>query len=522
MSTNTFVVYTVLTGDYHNGLVNPFPDGCEGFDKICFTDNLSLDAHGWTLLPLQGCGLDARRESRRPKLLPHRYLPEYEWSLYIDNTIKFKQNPWEMFQRAKTENYKHFCFRHPWRNCLYDEAEIIIKYGFDDERRVREQMDHYRQMGYPPKAGLVTNTVLLRQHNDPDVIRQGEAWYEHVLRYSRRDQLSFNFCARLLQFQYGTFDGEITDNAFVLWGAEDLPRRIPSAFDDECYAWLNPEVALSGLSPRQHYLRFGAEKNLPYMKRVWELERLANKYKTDKGNIYYNAHDYAPIYEQHFEPIREQPLKILEIGLLRHDIQARTPNGPYDDVPSLFMWREYFPNAELIGFDIADFSKAPAIPNCKIVRGDMGNPDDLLSLLELNDDCKPFDIIIDDASHASHHQQIALGTLFPYLKPGGLYIIEDLNYQPPTLEKPESPKTKTLLQSIKWRQPMEHSFLTKEQLTYLIDHVGGIEFYDGFGRNLGGIGQDDLVILKKVERKPVHGWKNTRAYRGLRRLLAFS
>jgi hypothetical protein len=185
------------------------------------------------------------------------------------------------------------------------------------------------------------------------------------------------------------------------------------------------------------------------------------------------------------------------------------------------MWREYFPNAEIIGFDIADFSKAPAIPNCKIVRGDMGNPNDLVSLLELNDDCKPFDIIIDDASHASHHQQIALGTLFPYLKTGGLYIIEDLNYQPPTLEKPESPKTKPLLQAIKWRQPIENSFLTKEQLAYLTDHVGDIEFYDGFGRNLGGIGQDDFVILKKIERKPVRGWKNTRAYRGLQRLLAF-
>jgi len=45
------------------------------------------------------------------------------------------------------------------------------------------------------------------------------------------------------------------------------------------------------------------------------------------------------------------------------------------------------------------------------------------------------DIIIDDASHASHHQQKGFLELFPKLKSGGLYIIEDLRWQPKGMEK---------------------------------------------------------------------------------------
>jgi len=59
-----------------------------------------------------------------------------------------------------------------------------------------------------------------------------------------------------------------------------------------------------------------------------------------------------------------------------------------------------------------------------------------------------FDIIIDDGSHASWHQQLTLRTLFPRLEKGGLYIIEDLHYQPPGIEAlyPGTRKTRAILE----------------------------------------------------------------------------
>ena len=79
----------------------------------------------------------------------------------------------------------------------------------------------------------------------------------------------------------------------------------------------------SGLSARHHYITIGAAQGLRYKKKTWELNRLANKYKTDKGSIYYNAQSYAYVYERYFESIRHQPITLLELGLLRHDIQVK-------------------------------------------------------------------------------------------------------------------------------------------------------------------------------------------------------
>jgi hypothetical protein len=91
-------------------------------------------------------------------------------------------------------------------------------------------------------------------------------------------------------------------------------------------------------------------------------------------------------------------------------------------------------------FDIADFSNV-SLSNCRILQGDMSSREDLSRLLTLG----PFDIVIDDGSHASPHQQIALACLFPHVAPSGFYFIEDLNSQPLALERADVPQTRTLL-----------------------------------------------------------------------------
>jgi hypothetical protein len=66
-----------------------------------------------------------------------------------------------------------------------------------------------------------------------------------------------------------------------------------------------------------------------------------------------------------------------------------------DRAPSLQMWRDYLPNARLIGFDIGDFTGV-SIPNCTIFRGNMGERQDLLTMAKA---VGSFDIVTEDASH---------------------------------------------------------------------------------------------------------------------------
>ncbi|GAA4451809.1 hypothetical protein [Novipirellula rosea] len=150
------------------------------------------------------------------------------------------------------------------------------------------------------------------------------------------------------------------------------------------------------------------------------LTQLANQFNSDKGDQVRCCHRYTTLYEKIFEPFRDQAISILEIGLQRETTQHQL------DCPSLRMWLEFFPQARISGFDLTDFSEVD-IPRAKTFQGDQS---DANRLREVAEEAGPFDIIIDDGSHASAHQQITLGTLWPYLNPGGLFVIEDAHWQP--------------------------------------------------------------------------------------------
>lgn len=164
------------------------------------------------------------------------------------------------------------------------------------------------------------------------------------------------------------------------------------------------------------------------------LTRLAAKHKTDKGVTVFPFMAYTVHYDRLFSSFRDRSINILEIGLGPRELST---------CPSLKMWGEYFPKATIYGFDIQDFSDVN-LPRTHILQGDQGKPVDLLKIV---DQCSNFDIIIEDGSHASFHQQVTLKTLFPYLADNGLYVIEDLLFQPAKLEAelPATRKTRELL-----------------------------------------------------------------------------
>jgi hypothetical protein len=159
--------------------------------------------------------------------------------------------------------------------------------------------------------------------------------------------------------------------------------------------------------------------------------------------------------------------------------------GSTAKAPSLRVWRDYFPKAKLFGFDIDDFSMVK-IPNCTIVRGDSSSREDLRGLGELG----PFDIVIEDASHASHHQQITLAALFPFMKSGGLFCIEDLHWQPKDLEPKDAPKTRDVIRN-GYQSPYIHS----SEAAFLRANVKSVRFFD-CNDNFNDA-HDALVIIER-------------------------
>ncbi len=146
------------------------------------------------------------------------------------------------------------------------------------------------------------------------------------------------------------------------------------------------------------------------------LAELAEKYVTDKRP---SEHNYVNFYDSYFSGFRGTEVSLCEIGILEHPDKQHRPFG----AASLQMWADYFPAGRIRGIDIVDLRHLKT-PRIDIYVGDQSNPKNLRDIFE-SFNPQP-NIIIDDGSHQIPHQQITLGSVFKYLKPGGYYVIEDI------------------------------------------------------------------------------------------------
>lgn len=193
---NRIVVYTAIINNY-DALRNPSCiDG--NLDYVCFTDQphwLRLTTRTiWEIRPIPHSGLDATRMNRMIKLQPHRFFPDHEYSIYIDGCVDIIGDV-----RGLLEKYAYprmLSFRHPLRDCIYEEGETCIGMMKDDPASIREQLAHYRSQGHPEHFSLIEAGVLIRRHNDAFIARLMDQWWQEVLTRSRRDQLSFPYVAR--------------------------------------------------------------------------------------------------------------------------------------------------------------------------------------------------------------------------------------------------------------------------------------------------------------------------------------
>jgi len=227
------------------------------------------------------------------------------------------------------------------------------------------------------------------------------------------------------------------------------------------------------------------------------LTMLANKFRSDKGTEYLCKHHYTRHYSKLFQDIRREKVALLELGL-----QIGSSGS---EVPSLRMWREYFyhPCAKIHGIDLYDFVKHSSDEdNIKIWQHDCGNREELKHFATTETRSLMYDVIIDDASHASEHQQTALSELWCKLFIGGMYVIEDLHWQPndddiKTL-KGGCMKTQTLLEN--WKEGGNLIlFDTDPKVSDAIRTSCVISFYDSSSTRWPGRNLDHaMAVLTKT------------------------
>ena len=154
------------------------------------------------------------------------------------------------------------------------------------------------------------------------------------------------------------------------------------------------------------------------------LAEIFAKYGTDKGS-------YASSYEFFLAAERHSVRRVLEVGIGTltpgaHSNMIAFAAAHYRPGGSLRSWRDYFPTASIVGFDVQPDTQftEDRIRTFLCDSTDRESVDQIMEREELGD----FDLIIDDGSHLAENQLKTLKNLYGYLRPGGIFVIEDVTF----------------------------------------------------------------------------------------------
>lgn len=193
------VVYTVIMGGYDVLLPTP---GMPNIDFVAFCD-VPLHSSYWDVQIIRPeFPEDLARSSRLHKILPHRFLPDYDISIYIDGNILVKGELQSLMEKG-LKDHSMAAFDHSYtqdpKSCIYQEFEAVKSFATDRQKNLDDPVileKHFQFLlseKYPKEHGLNNGGVLLRRHHDPQVVKAMELWWDMVVHYSRRDQLSLNY-----------------------------------------------------------------------------------------------------------------------------------------------------------------------------------------------------------------------------------------------------------------------------------------------------------------------------------------
>ncbi|MBO0729486.1 MAG: class I SAM-dependent methyltransferase [Acidimicrobiaceae bacterium] len=120
---------------------------------------------------------------------------------------------------------------------------------------------------------------------------------------------------------------------------------------------------------------------------------------------------YLPIYDRHFSKFRGSEVHVLEIGVYSGG--------------SLDMWREYFgEGAHVYGVDIDQRCHMYERPGVRIFIGDQADPEFWRRFLS---EVPALDVVVDDGGHNVSQQRATVEAVLPHIRPGGVYVCEDLH-----------------------------------------------------------------------------------------------
>jgi hypothetical protein len=182
------IVYTAIYGSYDELRPHADDTGVEAW--LCYTDDPDLKCEGWETVLEPARYQHPRLSAKWRKTHP----PEGDRTLWLDGSIDLHDPTFISVIDRHLDTAQMTMFRHPWRDCIYDEVEAsrpMVKYAGLGEAMDR-QVAHYRSRGWAEHAGLWASTIIGRR-SDRNVTQMGAAWFAHCETFTYQDQLSLPY-----------------------------------------------------------------------------------------------------------------------------------------------------------------------------------------------------------------------------------------------------------------------------------------------------------------------------------------
>lgn len=187
------VIYTAVFGGYDKLedplYVNP------NLDYYAFTDVDLPQGSVWKKFDISRYphlkGLDSYHLAKYIKMFPYEFFPNYDFSIWIDGNVTLIADIYPIAIMAQDRPMATYA--NPLHDCIYTEAEYMIFQGRLSKEGAAVQLNDYRTAGFPEHFGMREFSIIYRNHLYTEWYELMKIWWEHVTKYTMRDQISFPY-----------------------------------------------------------------------------------------------------------------------------------------------------------------------------------------------------------------------------------------------------------------------------------------------------------------------------------------
>lgn len=182
---------------------------------VCVTDGQphpdAIWTRGWTVVSEPRRHPHPNRAAKWPKCLPWKYT-DAPVSIWIDGSYRIASPYFAADAMALADPIAQFV--HPWRGCLFEEAQASARIAKYDSEPVLEQAAHYQHAGFPKGWGLWASGVIVRRHTQ--AVRDfGNLWLSEIERWSFQDQISEPYALSIAGLRPAALPGDHLTNPWL-------------------------------------------------------------------------------------------------------------------------------------------------------------------------------------------------------------------------------------------------------------------------------------------------------------------